>query len=157
MANGVAVARFPPPSTPAAVPGPTPTGISTGPRASGDQAGLKRAIGEAVAAAVIVFYQAIFDQQERGFLAPSTKTAGGDRIAKIAELQLDHELGDDDFFRSAHEQGKCVLHRHFNADLFRQHGLGEVDVALDKAISSVFEIVNRVVRDERIYRAAWAN
>jgi hypothetical protein len=154
MANGVAVARFAPPSTPAAVPGSTPTGISTDPRASGDQTELKHAIGEAVAAAVIVFYQAIFDQQERGFLAPSTKTAGGDRIAKIAELQLDHEPGDDDFFRSAHEQGKCVLRRHFNADLFRQH---EVDMALDAAIGSVFEIVNRVVRDERIFRAAWAN
>ena len=32
-----------------------------------------------------------------------------------------------------------------------------IDAAIDAAIDPVFEIVTRVVKDERIFRAAWAN
>jgi hypothetical protein len=110
-----------------------------------------------VAGAVIVFFQAVFDQQENGAIAPTTTAAGGSRVARIATLQLDHAHGDDDFFRRAHEQGKRALHQRLDAGLFRQCGPGEVDTVLDTAIDSMFEIVTRVVRDERIYRAAWAN
>jgi hypothetical protein len=119
--------------------------------------GIEVALGAAVADAVITLYQAIIDQQQSGVLAATTKNAGASRIARIATLQLDHELGDDDFFRRAHEQGRCVLHRYLDADLFRQHGPGEVDMVLDAAIDSVFEIVTRVVKGERVFRAAWAN
>ena len=59
---------------------------------------IETAIGEAVASAVFVFYQAILDQQESGILAATTKNAGADRIARISLLMLDHAGGDDDFF-----------------------------------------------------------
>ena len=145
MANGHAV-RLPLELAPAPeskdVPPPTPS------------AGI---IGTAVANAVTVFCQAAIDQQENGAIAPAIIAAGGDRIAAIALLQLDYAGGDIDFTRKAHEQGKCVLHRYLDANLFRQHGPGEVDKVLDMAIDSVFEIVSKVVKTERTFRAAWAN
>jgi hypothetical protein len=125
--------------------------------AVGKPGGIEVALGAAVADAVVVFYQAIFDQQEAGAIAPATTAAGGSRIAAIALLQLDHEGGDVDFVAQAHRAGKCELRRYFDADVFQQHGVGEVDTALDAAIDSVFEIVGKVVQTERVYRAAWAN
>jgi hypothetical protein len=118
---------------------------------------IETAIGAAMADAVTVFCEAAIAQQETGLLPPAIIAAGGSRVATIAMLQLEHELGDDDFFRRAHEQGKCVLHQYLGADLFRQHGPGQVDMVLDMAIDSVFEIVSKVVKDERAVRVAWAH
>jgi hypothetical protein len=140
--NGVAVRLAPEPA---------PANPST-------QEDIETAIGEATASAVTTFYQGAIAQQETGLLPPAIIAAGGSRIAAIALLQLDHELGDDDFFRRAHEQGKCVLHRYLgDADLFQRYAPGEVDKALDVAIDSIFEIVTKVVKDERAFRAAWAH
>src|SRR5258708_36147441 len=88
-------------------------------------------IGEAVADAVTVFYQAAIAQQETGLLPPAIIAAGGSRIAALALLQLDHELGDDDFFRRAHEQGKRELHRYLgDTGLVQRCVPGEVDMLL---------------------------
>jgi hypothetical protein len=137
----------------AAVPALLPTASAT-PAAGQD---IEAALGAAVADAVIVLYQAIIDHQQNGALALATKDAGASRIARIATLQLDHEGGDLDFVARAHCTGKRELRRYFDADLFRRYGPGEVDMVFDTAINSVFEIVARVVKDERVFRAAWAN
>jgi hypothetical protein len=115
-------------------------------------------IGEAVAAAVTTFYQAAIAQQETGLLPPAIIAAGGSRIAAIALLQLDHAGGDSDFVARAHRDGKRELHRYLgDTGLFQRCGPDEVDMVLDVAIDSVFEIVTKVVRDERAFRAAWAH
>jgi hypothetical protein len=120
--------------------------------------GIEVALGAAVADAVFVFYQAILDTQQSGILAATTKNAGADRIAAIALLQLDHAGGDIDFVARAHRDGKRELRRFFNnTDLFRQHDPVEIDKVFDTSISDVLGIVSRVVRDERVFRAAWAN
>ena len=81
--------------------------------------------------------------------------------AAISTSSLGHTVmasGDLDFTRRAHEQGKRELRRYFNStDLFRQHDPVEIDKVFDTSISDVLGIVSRVVRDERIFRAAWAH
>jgi hypothetical protein len=115
-------------------------------------------LGAAVASAVFVLDRGILDQQENDALAPATKAAGADRIAALAVLQLDFEGGDDDFFRRAHEAGKCELRRFFNnTDLFRQRDPAEIDKVFDASISDVLGVVSGVVRDERAFRAAWVH
>ena len=148
MANGVAALRV------ALEPAPESKDASVGKPDGGIEAGL----GAAVADAVFVLYRAILDGQENDALAPAIKDAGAARIAAIALLQLDHAGGDDDFFRRAHEQGRRELRRFFNnTDLFRQHDPVEIDKVFDASISDVLGVVSRVVRDERVFRAAWAN
>ena len=142
--NGAAVVA--PPGAMASSPGAAPAATE-----------IERSIGLAVADAVVVLYQAAIAQQECGLLPPAIKDAGGARIAAIATMQLDHEGGDLDFITRAHRAGKRELRRYFSVDFFQQHGPGEVDMVLDVAINSIFEIVTRVVKDERVFRAAWAN
>ena len=109
-------------------------------------------------AAVFVLYRAVLDRQENDALAPTTIAAGGSRIAKLAELQLDYAGGDTGFVTQAHRDGKRELRRCFsNTDLFRQHDPVEIDNVFDTSISDVLGIVGKVVKDEGISRAAWAN
>ena len=65
-------------------------------------------------------------------------------------LQLDHELGDDDFTDKARDAGRRVLRRRFAA----------ADVQLiDVWIDDLFTIVRPIIKDERIFffRIARAN
>ena len=152
MANGVVV------RLPLVTPEPTPAATSSSTAAGKPNGGIEVALGAAVADAVFMLYQATLDQQQNDALAPATKDAGAARIAAIALLQLDHAGGDIDFVARAHRDGKCELRRFFNnTDLFRQHDPVEIDKVFDTSISDVLGIVSRVVRDERIFRAAWAN
>jgi hypothetical protein len=112
------------------------------------------AIGEAVADAAISIAVVPDGYRQTGILAQAAKEAGGSRFARVAMLQLDHALGDDDFIRRARDAGKCVLlRRHFSDECSRQLA----DVAIKWAIDSVFEVVSHVVKDERALRIAWAN
>jgi hypothetical protein len=154
MANGVAVALLPS-AAPTSAATPTSTATPT-PTAAGKP--IETAIGDAMANAVTTLYQAAINQQQTGTLAPSIIAAGGSRIAALALLQLDHAGGDIDFVARAHRDGKRELRRCFNnTDLFQQHDPVEIDKVFDTSISDVLGIVSRVVRDERVYRAAWAN
>ena len=99
-----------PTATPSDPPAPTPRTAqrtSPVPRRS-------RSIGEAVAAAATMIACAIEDCRQGGSLAPATKAAGGDRLARVTMLALDHELGDDDFFRTARDSGKKILRQRLN-------------------------------------------
>ena len=149
MANGSAalhVALEPAPQSKAA-----PT------RATAD-ATTEVAIGAAVASAACVVAQATQDYRQWGELDPRTKVAGGERIAKVALLQLDHGLGDIAFADIAREQGKIRLRQYLAADDFYcHHSTEQGEAALDLAIDSVLEITAKVVREERTFRAAWAN
>jgi hypothetical protein len=123
---------------------PTPTSHSTN-----AQEGVETSIGQAVASAATTLSQAMMDYQQTGRLAPATKDAGGSRIAKVAELQLGHELGDRDFVDKARERGRYELRQCFTAEFYQLHTPAEVDQALSEIIDSVLEITARVVTDER--------
>jgi hypothetical protein len=93
--------------------------------------------------------------RQGGILDPEAKEIGGERLAAVALLALDYEGTDADFLQAARDAGHCVLRRrHFTDDCYSPV---RTDVALSVCIDGVFEVVTRVVKDERIYRAAWAN
>ncbi len=111
-------------------------------------------IGEAVASAACVIAQAVEDCRQGGSLAPATRATGGDRLARVTMLALDHELGDDDFFRTARESGKKILRQRLNGSSISP---GAADAVLDFYLDSLFEITSCVMRDERAFRAAMAH
>jgi hypothetical protein len=114
-------------------------------------------LGLAVAGATAVLCRAMFDYRQNGELDPQVREAGGSGIAKVATWQLDHGLGDLEFAAVARQQGKIQLRQHLNTDFFRHNSPAEVEAALDFYIDSLLEMVSRVVKDERAFRAAWAN
>ena len=62
---------------------------------------------------------------------------GGDRLAHVTMLMLDHELGDDDFFSNARAAGKEILRQRLNGSSISP---GAADKVLDFYLDSLFEI-----------------
>jgi hypothetical protein len=103
----------------------------------------------ALAAGMISYYR------QGGTLDPAVKETGGERLAAVARLMLDHPGDDADFLQVARDAGQRVLRRrHFTDDCY---GPFKTDVAISVCLDGLFEIVTRVVRDERIFRIARAN
>jgi hypothetical protein len=111
-------------------------------------------IGEHIADALISLAYTIEGYQRSGVLDQAAKEEGGSRVAKVAMLQLDHELGDDDFADQAHHAGRQVLLRRYFTNGYDRK---LADAAIEIHIDSVLLIAGHVVRDERVIRAAWAN
>jgi hypothetical protein len=133
-----------------------PTGATAG-KPDAAPAATEIAIGEATAAAACVVARAMSDYRLHGVLDPTIKLAGGEQIAKVATLQLDHGLGDRAFAVMAREHGKLQLQQYVDAGFCQHCSPADIETAIDLAIDSVLEIVTRVVKDERTFRAAWAN
>jgi hypothetical protein len=91
--------------------------------------------------------------QQNGGLTSAIRTAGGERVAQVAQLRLD-SLGEiDDFNAVARAEGRRVLRAYLDADFYCTHGPGAGEEALDSILSELLEIVDRVVADE----LAWAS
>jgi hypothetical protein len=99
----------------------------------------------------------ILGYHQTGRLDPVAKEAGGTKLAKVAMLQLNHELGDLDFAARARAVAKPLLRAHLDAEFFRRHSPEQGDAALDELIGSVLEIAGKAVTDERALRAAVAH
>ena len=102
-------------------------------------------VGEAIASAACGFCFALQEFQQNGGLTDVVRAAGGERIARVAQLQLGHELGDRDFTAIAHRAGKAVLRQFFDGSF----SPAQCDAALDFYINEVLMIVSRVVAMER--------
>jgi hypothetical protein len=139
MANGVA----------AALPLLAPELPSAPAKATTPDVPIELTLGMAVADAVTALSLAMSDYQRCGMLAPTTREAGGSRIAKVAELQLGHEFGDCDFASRARAAGKATLRQYFNADFYQYTSPAAVEAELDALITEVLAIAGKVVRDER--------
>ena len=116
-----------------------------------EQEGIEATLGEVVAAAACVIAQAVEDCRQGGSLAPATRAAGGDRLARVTMLALDHELGDEDFFSKARAAGKKNLRERLNGSSISP---GAADAVLEFYLDSLFEITSCVMRDERAFRRA---
>ena len=114
--------------------------------------------GATVADAACAIAASIEDYRQSGAMAPAVKDASSTRIAKVAELQLDHELGDDDFTRKARVAGRHVLQwRLADNGFFPDHDPAEADAVIEAYIDELLGIVEHVVHGERVLRLAWAN
>jgi hypothetical protein len=104
-------------------------------------------IGDAVADAAAVIGRAMVDFEAGGQLTSATRASGGERLARVARLQLD-TFGEIDFAAVARAQGKRELWKRHGATL---RGLDEVklDVAFNEIIGWVLGIADKVVADER--------
>jgi hypothetical protein len=113
-------------------------------------------LGQAVADATCALAAGMTSYyRQGGTLDPEVKETGGARLAAVALLALDYEGLDADFLQIARDAGHRVLRRrHFTDDCYAPF---KTDVAISVCIGGLFEVVARVVKDERIYRAAWAN
>jgi hypothetical protein len=111
-------------------------------------------IGDAVAAAAVVIGGAVADFAMNGQLTAGTKTAGGESLARVAQLQLAHFGNDADFAAIAYREGKRALWRHRG---FREHATS-LDPArrehmFDVFLQGVIEITTRAVAVERALQA----
>jgi hypothetical protein len=111
---------------------------------------IQRAIGAATADAAVTIGQAISDFEVGGTLGLRTRALGGDIIARVCKLQLDH-FGEFDFGSVAREAGRRELQQRHAAALRAQLNLSEsaLDQALDQLVRWVLEITTRVVANER--------
>jgi hypothetical protein len=110
------------------------------------------AIGQATAAAAIVFAWGALGCHETGKVAPAAKEAGGERIAALYWLRQAH-AGKIDFTATARAEGKRVLRTYFDAEFYQRHGPGAGEAMINIAIDEVLATVNRV----DVMMRAWAN
>jgi hypothetical protein len=137
MANGVA-AHLPSELSP-----PAPT---TQPNLRSTEIG--EAAGHAVADAVEIVGLAVTDFVAAGVMAPGTKTLGGERLGRVAELLLEHDPGEIDFATVARREGRRILHeRHGVA--FRQHFGSYPETVINELVDEVLGIADKVVAIER--------
>ena len=81
-------------------------------------------IGAATASAATALCYAMQELQQNGGLTSATRTAGGERVAQVAQLRLD-SLGEiDDFNAVARAEGRRVLRAYLDADFYCTHGPG---------------------------------
>lgn len=113
-------------------------------------------LGQAVADATCALAAGMTDYyRQAGVLDPAVKETGGERLAAVALLALDYAGTDADFLQAARDAGKRVLRRrHFTDDCYSPF---KTDRALGVCLDGLFEVVTRVVHDERIFRIARAN
>jgi len=83
-------------------------------------------------------------------MSREARAAGGECIAKVAQLELD-TLGEiDDFAGIAQREGLIRLRRLLDDEFFEAHGVDTGDAVLSNLISEVLEISGGVVRIERM-------
>ena len=113
---------------------------------------IEQKIAEAVASGVIAIVAAVDGYLQHGVIDPVAKDTSATWMAKVAELQLDYEVGDEAFVCTARNAGRRALRKYFDADFFRRHGQADADAAIDLYIGDLLTIVGNVVHDERIFR-----
>jgi hypothetical protein len=137
MANGVTATRLLDPPTPPTEPNPD----------------IEQKLGTVVADAATAIALAVGEFTQSGELTRKIKMMGAEHVAKLATIALEHELGDEDFFNKARVAGKAILRQRLNGSV----APAQRDAGLDFYLDNLFDIVGRVVRDERTFRVAMAN
>jgi hypothetical protein len=109
---------------------------------------IEATIGQAMAAAVTGLGFALAEYQNGG-LTNKTRTANGERVARLYELQQS-TLGQIDFGLVAREQGRIALRQYLDAaGFYQRHGAEQGDAMLDMFIADVLGVVAKVTDFER--------
>jgi hypothetical protein len=127
----------------AAVTLPFAPGSAPAPADAADKPGepIENTIGTATASAACALAQALTEHQN-GKLRPETRLAGGERIAKMFELQ-EATLGEIDFPAVAREHGRRALRTYFDASQ------GASETAMNLLIDGALEVLSKVTAHER--------
>jgi hypothetical protein len=113
---------------------------------------IEKKIGEATADACIILSASMIAFHETGRLPATLKEAGGEKIARLATLELD-SFEIDDFAGIARREGLIRLRQLLDTEFFQKHGANAGDKTLAIILDGVLEIVARVVAVERVLRA----
>jgi hypothetical protein len=120
---------------------------------------IERSIGEATADAVAVIGAGIESGQATGGLTAAIRSLAGERLGRVAMLQLEHPDGDADFVAIVRSEGKRVLWERCGAGFRAHYGAAfdkaAIDRALDTNISWVLEIAGNAVRIERAIQRSY--
>jgi hypothetical protein len=108
-------------------------------------------IGTATADAAIVLAASMLAFHENGRITATLKEAGAEKIARVAQLELDSEL--ENFGGVARREGLCRLRQFLDGEFFWKHGAATGDAVLSNLISDVLEITQKVVSLEKTLRA----
>jgi hypothetical protein len=141
MANGTAALALLPPA-------PEPTHASP---STGDQEGIKIALGQAMADATDALGAALADLDAGGRLSDANRTRGGETIAALVELQLAH-FGAFDFGAVALAAGRrAIFARH--GVMLRQHCGAVPETALDGLLTHILAVASKVAAIGAVYRS----
>jgi hypothetical protein len=118
-------------------------------------AGIETAIGIAMAAAAEAFARALTDVEEGASLRAASRELGGERIAAVATIWLDHrEI--DDFRGLAQREGVRALQTRYGEALHQQLGADCSETAIaecfDKLCAWVTTVAGQVVATEMAFR-----
>jgi hypothetical protein len=125
------------------------------PSATPTPRGIEAELGVATAAAAVAVGQALVDFQAIGAMAPATRKVGGEALARVCMIRLDH-FGEIDFTAAGAEAKRLLRQRH-GAAWRAEYGTELPEGELDTLVGWVFEVTDRVVADEQALQRAWAN
>jgi hypothetical protein len=111
---------------------------------------IETTIGEATAAAVTMICRAMFDYQRTGGLPPAVKDAGGERIARVFELQQAY-AGEIDFAATVRREGSRVLRQYLGAEFYQRYSADEGEAAINLYVDGLLEILVHVTAVERAF------
>jgi hypothetical protein len=137
MANGSAALQILAPEAPSTPD--VPTGIEA----------VEAEVGEATAAAACAICQGLAEFQNGG-LSPTTRAAGGERVAALFWLQQAH-AAKLDFPAVARAEGARVLRLYLDADFYRCHGPGAGEGTINMVVDEVLAVLAQVVEFERAF------
>jgi hypothetical protein len=113
---------------------------------------VERAIGEAMADAVIAIGAGVIDC-ENGGLRPSTRQLAGERFGAVAMLQLEHDASS--FAAIARSAGRSELWRRNDAAFRKHYGASFNEAAIarafDELIDHVLSVTTKVCAVERAH------
>jgi hypothetical protein len=114
-----------------------------------DEAPIELAIGQAMAAAACTIAAAL-EEYRNGGLQPATRTASGEKIAKLFALQQ-ATLGEIDFPAVARAEAKHILRGYLPDEFYQRYGKGAGEVAVNLYVDAALEILGKVTLLERTW------
>jgi hypothetical protein len=139
MANGTPALKL--------MPAPEPLPKDAGRPSANPLTEIEITLGAAVADAAAVISLAVVDFGADGALAPATRVAGGEALARVCMIRLDH-FGEIDFTAAGAEAKRLLRQRHGMA-WRAEYGTEIPEAMLNTLVGWALNITEKVVADER--------
>jgi hypothetical protein len=114
-----------------------------------DHIEIEQELGTAMEHAVMELCAGVNDYQTTGTLSPAFRATGGQALARVCRLQLDHGGGDTAFGVLARRAALRNLRHRFDPGLLERLSPMEADLGVLFWVDHVLAISSKVVADER--------